>query len=140
MLSPKRVKYRKQQRGRNKGLSVRGSYVAFGDFGIKAVGPGMITARQIEAARRSLSRQMKRGGKLWIRIFPDIPFTKKPAETRMGSGKGNPEYWITKIRPGRILFEVSGIDESAARNALRLASFKLPVRTLFVKRETLQVR
>ena len=137
MLSPKRVRYRKMQRGRNKGKSQRGARVSFGEYGIKAVTPGMLTARQIEAARRSLSRHLKRSGKLWIRIFPDIPYTKKPAETRMGSGKGSPEYWITKIKPGRILFEIGGVQEESARHALRLAAFKLPVKTTFVKKEAL---
>ena len=137
MLSPKRVRYRKMQRGRNKGKSQRGARISFGEYGIKAVTPGMLTARQIEAARRSLSRHLKRSGKLWIRIFPDIPYTKKPAETRMGSGKGSPEYWITKIKPGRILFEIGGVQEDSARHALRLAAFKLPVKTTFVKKEAL---
>ncbi len=137
MLSPKRVRYRKMQRGRNKGKSQRGARISFGEYGIKAVTPGMLTARQIEAARRSLSRHLKRSGKLWIRIFPDIPYTKKPAETRMGSGKGSPEYWITKIKPGRILFEIGGVQEESARHALRLAAFKLPVKTTFVKKEAL---
>jgi large subunit ribosomal protein L16 len=135
MLSPKRVKFRKRQRGRLKGKSTRGSSVAFGEFGLKAVTSGRLTARQIEAARRAMTRKVKRGGKLWIRIFPDIPVTKKPAETRMGSGKGSPEYWVAVIRPGRVLFEMSGVDEALAREALMLAAQKLPLQTSFVKKE-----
>ncbi|MDH5657096.1 MAG: 50S ribosomal protein L16 [Spirochaetia bacterium] len=135
MLSPKRVKYRKRQRGRLKGQANRGNRVSFGEFGLKAVTSGRLTARQIEAARRALTRRVKRGGKLWIRIFPDQPVTKKPAETRMGSGKGSPEYWVAPIRPGRVLFEMSGVDEALAKEALELASFKLPIRTQFVKKE-----
>lgn len=135
MLSPKRVKFRKRQRGRLKGKSTRGSSVAFGEFGLKAVTSGRLTARQIEAARRAMTRKVKRGGKLWIRIFPDIPVTKKPAETRMGSGKGSPEYWVSVIRPGRVLFEMSGVDEALAREALLLAAQKLPLQTSFVKKE-----
>lgn len=134
MLAPKRVKYRKRQRGRLKGDAQTGSSIAFGDFGLKATSSGRINARQIEAARISISRQVKRGGKLWIRIFPHIPVTKKPAETRMGKGKGNPEYWIAEIRRGLVLFEMAGIDEETARKALQLASYKLPVHTEFVKR------
>ena len=137
MLSPKRVKYRKRQRGRLKGQSNRGSSVSFGEFGLKATTSGRLTARQIEAARRALTRRVKRGGKLWIRIFPDQPVTKKPAETRMGSGKGSPEYWVAVIRPGRVLFEMSGVDEALAREALELAAFKLPIHTTFVKKELL---
>jgi large subunit ribosomal protein L16 len=135
MLAPKRVKFRKRQRGRLKGKAVRGSHVAFGEFGLKAVESGRLTARQIEAARRAMTRKVKRGGKLWIRIFPDIPVTKKPAETRMGSGKGSPEYWVAVIRPGRILFEMSGVSEEVAREALALASHKLPIKTNFVRKE-----
>ncbi len=135
MLAPKRVKFRKRQRGRLKGKANRGSYVAFGEFGLKAVESGRLTARQIEAARRALTRKVKRGGKLWIRVFPDIPVTKKPAETRMGSGKGSPEYWVAVIRPGRVLFEMSGISEEVAREALALAAYKLPVKTNFVRKE-----
>lgn len=135
MLAPKRVKFRKRQRGRLKGKATRGSNVAFGEFGLKAVESGRLTARQIEAARRAMTRKVKRGGKLWIRIFPDIPVTKKPAETRMGSGKGSPEYWVSVIRPGRILFEMSGVSEETAREALELASHKLPIKTNFVRKE-----
>ncbi|TGK22294.1 50S ribosomal protein L16 [Leptospira fluminis] len=137
MLSPKRVKFRKRQRGRLKGTDERGSKVSFGEFGLKAVTSGRLTARQIEAARITINRQVKRGGKLWIRIFPHLPITKKPAETRMGKGKGNPEFWIAEIRPGRILFEMSGIDEATAKKALDLAAYKLPVQTEFVKRSAL---
>lgn len=137
MLSPKRVKFRKRQRGRLKGTDERGSSVSFGEFGLKAVTSGRLTARQIEAARITINRQVKRGGKLWIRIFPHTPITKKPAETRMGKGKGNPEFWIAEIRPGRILFEMSGIDEETAKKALNLASYKLPIHTEIVKRSVL---
>lgn len=137
MLSPKRVKFRKRQTGRLKGLDERGSKVSFGEFGLKAITSGRLTARQIEAARITINRQVKRGGKIWIRIFPHIPVTKKPAETRMGKGKGSPEYWIAEIRPGRVLFEMSGVEESVAKKALEMASFKLPVQTVFVKRNLL---
>ncbi|MCS7236168.1 MAG: 50S ribosomal protein L16 [Armatimonadota bacterium] len=137
MLMPKRVKYRKQQRGRMKGLSYAGSTLAFGEYGLRATSPAWVTAAQIEAARRTITRYIKRGGKLWIRIFPDKPVTKKPAETRMGSGKGNPEYWVAVVRPGRVLFELAGVSEAVAREAMMLASHKLPVRTQFVKREAL---
>jgi large subunit ribosomal protein L16 len=135
MLSPKRVKFRKRQRGRLKGTAQRGAAVSFGEFGLKAVSSGYLTARQIEAARRAMTRRVKRGGKMWIRIFPDVPVTKKPAETRMGSGKGTPEFWVAKIKPGRVLFEMSGVDEALAREALGLAAFKLPLRTVFVRKE-----
>lgn len=135
MLSPKRVKFRKRQRGRLKGKSQRGNLVSFGEFGLKAMESGRLTARQIEAARRAMTRKVKRGGKLWIRVFPDIPVTKKPAETRMGSGKGSPEYWVAVIRPGRVLFEMSGINEETAKEALLLAAQKLPVKTAFVRKE-----
>lgn len=135
MLSPKRVKYRKRQRGRLKGLSQRGNKVSFGEYGLKAVTSGRLTARQIESARRAMTRHIKRGGKMWIRIFPDQPVTKKPAETRMGSGKGSPEYWVAVIRPGRMLFELSGVPEEIAKEAFRLAAYKLPVQTLIVKKE-----
>jgi large subunit ribosomal protein L16 len=135
MLAPKRVKYRKRQRGRLRGKATRGNTVAFGEFGLKAMTAGNLTARQIEAARRAMTRRVKRGGKMWIRIFPDQPVTKKPAETRMGSGKGAPEYWVSRNQPGRVLFEMSGIDEAAAREALMLAAHKLPMRTMFVKKE-----
>jgi large subunit ribosomal protein L16 len=129
MLMPKRTKFRKKQRGRMKGKAHRGSTIAFGEIALKAVESGKITSRQIEASRIAISRRVKRGGKLWIRIFPDYPFTKKPAETRMGKGKGNPEGWIARIKAGRILFELAGVDERLAREAFRLASFKLPVKT-----------
>ena len=134
MLMPKRVKYRKTQRGRMRGKAQRGSSVAFGDFGLKALEPGWITARQIEAARVALTRQMKRDGRIWIRIFPDKPVTKKPAETRMGKGKGMPEFWVAVVKPGRIMFEIGGITASLAEEALRLAAHKLPIKTKFVAR------
>lgn len=134
MLMPKRVKFRKQQRGRMKGKAIRGSTMAFGQFGLKALAPGWITARQIEAARVAMTRHIKRGGKVWIRIFPDKPVTQKPAETRMGKGKGSPEYWVAVIKPGRILFELSGVPQDVAKEALRLASHKLPFKTKFVTR------
>ena len=137
MLSPKRVKFRKRQRGRLKGKSQRGASVAFGEFGLKATTSGRLTARQIEAARRAMTRRVKRGGKMWIRIFPDTPVTKKAAETRMGSGKGSPEYWVAVIRPGRVLFEMSGVSEELAREALKLAAFKLPLQTTVVKKENI---
>lgn len=132
MLMPKRVKFRKQQRGRMKGKAVRGSTLAFGEFGLKAMAPAWLTARQIEAARVALTRHIKRGGKVWIRVFPDKPVTKKPAETRMGKGKGAPEFWVAVVKPGRILFELGGVTEQLAREALRLASHKLPFPTKFV--------
>jgi len=132
MLMPKRVKYRKQQRGRMRGLAVRGSMLAFGEFGLKAMEPKWITARQIEAARIAMTRYIKRGGKIWIRIFPDKPCTKKPAETRMGKGKGAPEYWVAVVKPGRVMFEIAGVNEQTAREALRLAAHKLPLKTKFV--------
>jgi large subunit ribosomal protein L16 len=135
MLSPKRVKFRKQQKGRMRGKAFRGNTVAFGTFGLKALECGYLTAQQIEAARIAMTRYVKRGGKIWIRIFPDKPFTRKPAETRMGKGKGSPEGWVAVIRPGRILYEMEGITEDIAREALRLASHKLPLRTRFVLRE-----
>lgn len=134
MLMPKRVKYRKAQRGRMKGLAVRGSTLAFGDYGLKALEPGWVTNRQIEAARVALARSLKRGGKIWVRIFPDKPVTKKPAETRMGKGKGNPEAWVAVVKPGRILYEMEGVTEAAAREALRLAGQKLGIATRFVSR------
>jgi len=134
MLMPKKVKFRKQQKGRLKGKASRGSTVDFGEFGLKAVEPGRISNRQIEAARIAITRHAKRGGKVWIRIFPDKPFTKKPAETRMGKGKGAPEGWVVVIRPGRILYEVDGMTEAVAREALRLASQKLSVKTQIVRR------
>jgi large subunit ribosomal protein L16 len=135
MLSPKRIKYRKQQKGRMRGKALRGNTVAFGTFGLRALECGYLTAQQIEAARIAMTRYVKRGGKVWIRIFPDKPFTRKPAETRMGKGKGSPEGWVAVIRPGRILYEMEGIPEEVAREALRLASHKLPLRTKFVLRE-----
>jgi large subunit ribosomal protein L16 len=134
MLQPKRVKYRKQQRGRMKGLALRGSTLAFGDYGIKAMQPIWLTNRQLEAGRVALTRAIKRGGKIWIRVFPDKPFTKKPAETRMGKGKGNPEYWVAVVKPGRILYELEGMSEDVAREAYKLASQKLPIRTKFITR------
>ena len=137
MLQPKRVKYRKQQRGRMKGVAQRGATLAFGDYGLKAMEPCWLTNRQLEAGRVALTRAVKRGGKIWIRVFPDKPFTKKPAETRMGKGKGNPEYWVAVVMPGRILYEMEGTPEDMAREAFRLASQKLPIRTKFVKREQL---
>ncbi len=135
MLMPKRVKYRKQQRGRTRGMAQRGNTVAFGDFGLMALEPTWVTARQIEAARRAITHHVKRGGKIWIRIFPDKPVTAKPAETRMGSGKGAPDHWVAVVKPGRMLFEVAGVREDLAKEALRLASHKLPVDTRFVVRE-----
>lgn len=134
MLMPKRVKYRRAQRGRMKGAATRGASVAFGDYGLKAMEPGWISARQIEAARVALTRLMKREGKVWIRIFPDKPVSKKPAETRMGSGKGAPEFWVAVVKPGRIMFEVGGIRKEMAQEALALASHKLPIKTRFVSR------
>ena len=131
---PKRVKYRKAQRGRMKGVAVRGSTLAFGDYGLKALEPGWVTNRQIEAARVSLARSLKRGGKIWIRVFPDKPVTKKPAETRMGKGKGNPEFWVAVVKPGRILYEMEGVTEADAREAFRLAGQKLGIATKFSSR------
>ncbi|ABW66525.1 MAG: 50S ribosomal protein L16 [Thermodesulfobacteriota bacterium] len=136
MLSPKKVKFRKQQRGRRTGTRLAGSTLSFGEFGLQATECGMITARQIEAARIAMTRYIKRAGKTWIRIFPDKPFTKKPAEVRMGKGKGAPEGWAAVIRPGRILYEMDGVPDELAREAFRLAAHKLPVKTKFVKRET----
>ena len=134
MLMPKRVKYRKAQRGRMKGVATRGAHVAFGDFGLKAMEPAWITAKQIEAARIALTRMMKREGKVWIRLFPDKPVTKKPAETRMGKGKGPPEMWVAVVKPGKVMFEVGGIKTELAHEALRLAAHKLPIKTKFVTR------
>lgn len=134
MLSPKRVKYRKTQRGRNRGKAQRGSTIAFGSFGLKAMEHAWISNRQIEAARIAINRYLKRDGKIWIRIFPDKPYTKKPLEVRMGSGKGAPEGWVAVIKPGRVMFEVDGVDEVLAKEAMRLASNKLPIKTKFVKR------
>ena len=135
MLMPKKVKFRKQMRGRMKGASNRGNKLSFGDFGLQALTPGWITARQIEAARIAITRHVKRGGKVWIRIFPDKPITQKPAETRMGKGKGSPEAWVAVVRPGRVLYELEGVSESVAREAMRLASHKLPVKTRVLIRE-----
>jgi large subunit ribosomal protein L16 len=132
MLAPKRVKYRKQQKGRTRGTASRGNTVAFGDYGLQTMEPGWITNRQIEAARVALTRRIKRGGKVWIRIFPDKPVTKKPAETRMGKGKGNPEMWVAVVKPGRVMFEIEGIAEDLARQAFALAAAKLPVKCRFV--------
>lgn len=134
MLQPKRTKWRKQQKGRNRGLATRGNKVSFGDYGLKATGRGRITARQIEAARRTITRHIKRGGKIWIRVFPDKPVSKKPLEVRMGKGKGNPEYWVAEIKPGHVLYEMEGVTEELAREAFRLASAKLSVATTFVSR------
>ena len=134
MLQPKRTKFRKMMKGRNRGLALRGSDVSFGTFGLKATGRGRITARQIEASRRAMTRHIKRGGKIWIRIFPDKPITKKPLEVRMGKGKGSVEYWVAQIQPGRMLFEMEGVGEELAREAFKLAAAKLPVATTFVTR------
>ena len=135
MLLPKRVKYRRVHRGRLKGKATRGNTVTYGDFGLQALEPAWITSNQIEAARVAMTRYTKRGGKVWIKIFPDKPITEKPAETRMGSGKGSPEYWVAVVKPGRIMFEIAGVSEEVAREALRLASHKLPIKTKIVKRE-----
>ena len=135
MLMPKRVKYRRVQRGRMKGKALRGNTVTYGDFGLQATEPCWITANQIEAARVAMTRYIKRGGQVWIKIFPDKPVTAKPAETRMGSGKGSPEYWVAVVKPGRVLFEIKGVEESVAREAMRLAANKLPVKCKFVKKE-----
>ena len=134
MLMPKRVKYRKVQRGRRTGMSKGSTRVDFGEYGLKAIEDGWVTARQIEAARIALTRTLRRGGKIWIRVFPDKPITKKPAETRMGKGKGAPEEWVAVVKPGRVMFELEGIGEAVAREAVRLAAHKLPIRTRFVKR------
>jgi len=134
VLQPKRTKFRKQQKGRNRGLALRGGSVSFGEFGLKAVDRGRMTARQIEAGRRAMTRHVKRGGKIWIRVFPDKPITKKPLEVRQGKGKGGVEYWVAQIQPGRVLYEMEGVPEDVAREAFRLASAKLPFRTTFVKR------
>ncbi|MFN2420731.1 MAG: 50S ribosomal protein L16 [Gemmatimonadota bacterium] len=134
MLMPKRIKYRKQQRGRRRGIATRGATVAFGQYGLQTLDPAWVTNRQIEAARVAMTRHIKRGGKVWIRIFPDKPVSKKPAETRMGKGKGNPEEWVAVIKPGRVMFELEGVDDKTAREALRLAAAKLPVRTRIVTR------
>jgi large subunit ribosomal protein L16 len=138
MLMPKRVKYRKQMRGRLKGRASRGAEIAFGEYGLQALEPCWMTSRQIEAARRAIVRHVRRGGKLWIRVFPDKPVTAKPAETRMGSGKGSVDHWVAVVKPGRIIFEIAGVPEEAAREALRLASHKLPIKTQFVMRTGLE--
>jgi large subunit ribosomal protein L16 len=135
MLQPKRVKYRKQMKGRTRGKATRGNQVSFGDYALQSIEPGWISNRQIEAARVAMTRHIKRGGKVWIRIFPDKPLTQKPAETRMGKGKGNPEYWVAVVRPGRVMFELEGVDEVTARRAMQLAAAKLPVKTRFMIRE-----
>lgn len=135
MLAPKRVKYRKQQKGRMRGAATRGNKVDFGEFGLQSLEPGWITNRQIESARVAMTRHIKRGGKVWIRIFPDKPITKKPAETRMGKGKGSPEHWVAVVKPGRVMFELEGVSEAVARRAFELAAAKLPVQCRFVSRE-----
>lgn len=138
MLMPKRVKYRRVHRGRMKGMANRGNTITYGEYGLQALEPTWITANQIEAARRAMTRYVKRGGNIWVKVFPDKPVTEKPAETRMGSGKGSPEYWVAVVKPGRIMFEMGGVSEEEAREALRLASNKLPIRTKFVMREEAQ--
>src|ERR1700752_4751915 len=135
MLQPTRRKYRKEQKGRNKGVATRGAKVSFGEWGLKATGRGRLTARQIEAARRAMTRHIKRGGRIWIRIFPDKPVSQKPAEVRMGNGKGNPEYFVAEIQPGKVLYEMDGVDEALARRGFGLAARKLPLRTVFVHRQ-----
>ena len=137
MLQPKRTKFRKQFKGKNRGLATVGAKVSFGEYGLQAVDRGRITARQIEAARRAMTRHIKRGGKIWIRVFPDVPVTKKPLEVRMGKGKGNVEYWVCKVQPGRILYEMEGVSEEIAREAFRLAAAKLPIKTQFVTRQVM---
>ena len=136
MLLPKRVKYRRVHRGRLTGKATRGNTVTYGDFGLQALEPAWVTSNQIEAARIAMTRYIKRGGQVWIKIFPDKPITEKPAETRMGSGKGSPEYWVAVVKPGRVMFEIGGIEESVAREAMRLAALKLPIKCKFVKKET----
>ena len=138
MLSPRRTKFRKQQRGRMKGMATRGNELNFGEFGLQAQEPTWITSRQIEASRRAMTRYIRRGGKIWIRIFPDKPVTMRPAETRMGSGKGAPEFWVAVVKPGRILFEIAGVPEATAREAMRLAQYKLPIKTKFITRATVE--
>ena len=135
MLQPARTKYRKQQKGRNTGVATRGNKVSFGEHGLKAITRGRLTARQLEAARRAMSRHIKRGGRIWIRVFPDKPISSKPAEVRMGNGKGNPEYFVAEIQPGKVLYEMDGVDEAVAREAFALAASKLPLRTTFVHRQ-----
>lgn len=139
MLMPKRVKRRKVQRGRMKGKATRGNFIAYGDYGLQATECGWLTSNQIEAARIAINRYIRRGGKLWIKVFPDKPVSKKPAETRMGSGKGSPEYWVAVVKPGRVLFELTGVQEEVAREAMRLASHKLPIGAKFIKKEVLAV-
>ncbi len=138
MLSPRRTKFRKQQRGRMCGQATTGNDLNFGEFALQALEPAWITARQIEASRRAMTRYIRRGGKIWIRIFPDKPVTMRPAETRMGSGKGSPEYWVAVVKPGRVLFEIAGVPEATAREAMRLAAYKLPIKTKFIMRQTEQ--
>ena len=133
-MQPKRTRYRKQQKGRNRGLALRGARVSFGEFGLKAMTRGRLTARQIESGRRAMTRHIRRGGKIWIRVFPDVPVTKKPLESRQGKGKGNVEYWVARVRPGRMLYEMEGVPEALAREALARAAAKLPVQTSFVTR------
>jgi large subunit ribosomal protein L16 len=135
MLSPRRTKFRKQHRGRMRGMAQRGNQINFGEFAIQATEPSWLTSRQIEAARRAMTRYVRRGGKIWIRVFPDKPITMRPAETRMGSGKGNPEFWVAVVKPGRIIFEIAGVPEEVAREAMRLASFKLPFKTKVIARQ-----
>lgn len=135
MLQPARRKYRKEHKGRNKGVATRGNKVSFGEYGLKAIGRGRLTARQIEAARRAMTRHVKRGGRIWIRIFPDKPVSQKPAEVRMGNGKGNPEFWVAEIQPGKVLYEMDGVDETMAKEAFRLAAAKLPLQTTVVARQ-----
>jgi large subunit ribosomal protein L16 len=135
VLQPARRKYRKEQKGRNKGVATRGNKVSFGEYGLKAIARGRLTARQIEAARRAMTRHIKRGGRIWIRIFPDKPISQKPAEVRMGNGKGNPEFWVAEIQPGKVLYEMDGVDETMAKAAFRLAAAKLPIQTTFVTRQ-----
>ncbi len=135
MLQPARRKFRKEHKGRNKGVATRGNKVSFGEYALKAIGRGRLTARQIEAARRAMTRHIKRGGRIWIRIFPDKPISQKPAEVRMGKGKGNVEYWVAEIQPGKVLYEMDGVDEAMAKEAFRLAASKLPIRTSFVHRQ-----
>ncbi|MCB5258643.1 MAG: 50S ribosomal protein L16 [Candidatus Cloacimonadaceae bacterium] len=139
MLAPKKVKHRKVMKGRRKGLAWRGNQVDFGDYGLIALEDGFITSRQIEAARIAITRYMKRAGKVWIRIFPDKPITRKPAETRMGKGKGSPEYWVAVVRPGRVMFEIEGVDQEDAKEAMRLASHKLPIKTRMIAREGIEL-
>nr|YP_010338377.1 ribosomal protein L16 [Bangia atropurpurea]UNJ18327.1 ribosomal protein L16 [Bangia atropurpurea] len=138
MLSPKKTKFRKQHRGRMKGSASKGNTIAFGDYALQATEPVWLTSRQIEATRRTITRYVRRGGKLWIRVFPDKPVTARPAETRMGSGKGAPEYWVAVIKPGHILFEITGVPEKTAQQAMKLASYKLPIKTKFIVRNTIQ--